>query len=137
MPLAVIHTDEMSKDLSGRRSEKRFGDRFRRRAHSAKVVGQDVSDGAGARRHPELELVVVIVRFARYQICVIVIRIGVGYRRDRILRNHHLISSLRTGSGEWGVGNGEWGMGNGGEEIITPHSPLPTPHSPLPTFIIA
>src|SRR5215471_20951425 len=92
MSLAVIHTDEMSKDFGGRRSEQRFGNRFSRRAHSAKVVCQRGRDNARARRHPEPELVVVIERLARYQIRVIRIWVRVGYCGNWILRKEHLTS---------------------------------------------
>src|SRR5262245_30520917 len=104
MPLAVIHADEMSKDIGGRRSEERYRNRLGHRTHSAKVVGQDGSDGGGARRHPEPEPVVVIERLVGYETRVIAIGIRVGYRRDRVLRKYHLISS--KSSGQWAAGNG-------------------------------
>src|SRR5262245_10993955 len=92
MPLAVIHAYEMSEDFSGGRSEQRFGNRFIRRTHSAKVVGQNGGDSAGARRHPEPELVVVIERLAGNQISIIVVGVRMGYRRDWILWEHRSTS---------------------------------------------
>src|SRR5262245_6040552 len=83
----------MSKYFGGGRSEERFGNRLIRRAHFAKVVGQNSRDGVGARRHPELELVVVIERLARHQIRVIGVGIRMGYSGNWILWKHHLLPS--------------------------------------------
>src|SRR5262245_54260046 len=104
MPLAVIHADEMSKDFGGRRSDERFGNRFSRRAHSAKAVCQRGCDDARARRHPEPEIVVVIERLAGHQISVIGVWIGVSYSSNWILWKEHLISSFKKW--EWAVGSG-------------------------------